>query len=258
MQATSTDAARAAELLNSFPQADLPYGSDTDPDSPRLDGLQQPASRLDITEAGLETRDAHKLLLAKSYFDCREFDRCAAVFLPTTLPRVPIDSAGRATGKAKATASEPTSPASALSQKALFLALYAKYLAGEKRRDEDSEMILGPADGGVTVNRELNGIAAILEQYFAERQAKGKDGGGWLEYLYGIILAKGKNEDLAKEWFIRSVNIYPFNWGAWQELANLLNTIEDVSVSLFLSTLVGLALTGHSSNRSVLDCPKTS
>ena len=119
-----------------------------------------------------------------------------------------------------------------LSQKALFLALYAKYLSGEKRKDEDSEMILGPADGGVTVNKELNGIAAILELYLAERQAASKNGGGWLEYLYGIVLAKGKNEKLAKEWLIRSVNIYPFNWGAWQELGNLLNTIEDVSVSL--------------------------
>jgi len=119
---------------------------------------------------------------------------------------------------------------SALSQKALFLALYAKYLSGEKRKDEESEMILGPADGGVTVNRELNGIATILEQYFGEREARAKNGGGWLEYLYGIVLAKGKNEELAKEWLIRSVNIYPFNWGAWQELANLLNTIEDVSV----------------------------
>jgi anaphase-promoting complex subunit 8 len=169
-------------------------------------------------------------LLAKAFFDCREFDRCAAIFLPTTISRIPIDNATRGKGKAKANESRTTPSVSALSQKALFLSLYAKYLSGEKKKDEESEMILGPADGGVTVNKELNGIAAILEQYLAERQARGKDGGGWLEYLYGIILAKGKNEELAKEWLIRSVNIYPFNWGAWQELANLLNTIEDVSV----------------------------
>ena len=221
-----TDAFRAAELLNSLAQADFPPGSDTDPDSPRPDGPPQPTSPRDLAEAALESREAHKLLLAKAFFDCREFDRCAAVFLPTTLPRIPVDGPGAGKGKATAKAS----PVSALSQKALFLALYAKYLSGEKRKDEESEMILGPADGGVAVNRELNGIAAILEQYFVERQARTKDGGGWLEYLYGIVLAKGKNEELAKEWFIRSVNIYPYNWGAWQELANLLNTIEDVSV----------------------------
>lgn len=238
-------------------QADFPPESDTDPDSPRPDGPPQPASPTDLVEAALESREAHKLLLAKAFFDCREFDRCAAVFLPTTLPRVPIDGTSRGKGKAKvkANASRPTLPVSALSQKALFLALYAKYLSGEKRKDEESEMILGPADGGVTVNKELNGIAAILEQYFAERQATAKDGGGWLEYLYGIVLAKGKNEELAKEWLIRSVNIYPFNWGAWQELANLLNTIEDVSV-FFGSSRADLLLTAYSSNRLVPDYPK--
>lgn len=196
----------------------------------------------DAAESALEAREAHKFLLAKAYFDCREFDRCAVVFLPSTLPRVPVvplspkvggnAAASKGKGKAKA-ASTPPKPVnlslSGVSRKALFLALYAKYLSGEKRRDEESEMILGPADGGVTVNRELNGIAAALEQYLADRHAKGRDGGGWLEYLYGIVLTKGKNEDLAKEWLIRSVNIYPFNWGAWQELANLMNTIEDAS-----------------------------
>jgi len=210
------------------------------PDEPHAAYSFQPPA-VDTAESALEAREAHQFLLAKTYFDCREFDRCAAVFLPSTLPRVPVvarsatPTATKAKGKANANASQSTPPgpaslaASSLSRKALFLALYAKYLSGEKRKDEESEMILGPSDGAVTANRELNGIAAILEQYFADRQSKGSYGGGWLEYLYGIVLAKGKNEDLAKEWFIRSVNIYPFNWGAWQELANLLNSIEEVS-----------------------------
>lgn len=215
-------------------------GEETDPDSPmpdessRADGLlrQHP----DATETALEASEVHRFLLAKSYFDCREFDRCSAVFLPHTLPRVPVVQSPKGKGKAKVakeSAKDGSVNVSGISQKALFLALYAKYLAGEKRKDEESEMILGPSDGGVTVNRELNGITALLEQYLAERQAKGKDGGGWLEYLYGIALAKGKNEEVAKESLIRSVNIYPFNWGAWQELGNLVNTIEDVS---FIST----------------------
>jgi anaphase-promoting complex subunit 8 len=160
------------------------------------------------------------------------------VFLPQTLPRIPFtpttppSAKGKGKDKAKASSTSKsvplTSDLSGVSQKALFLALYAKYLSGEKRKDEESEMILGPADGGVTLNKDLNVISAILEQWFKEQDAKMKDGGGWLEYLYAIILAKGKNEDLAKEWLIRSVNIYPFNWGAWQELANLINTAEEV------------------------------
>jgi anaphase-promoting complex subunit 8 len=195
---------------------------------------------VDPVEARLEQREHHKFLLAKTYFDCREFDRCAGVFLPDTLPRIPFTpsspSSAKARGKEKPRTSSSgkapplTSSLSAVSQKALFLALYAKYLSGEKRKDEESEMILGPADGGVTVNKELVGLSTILDRWFEEQNTKQKDGGGWLEYLYGIVLAKGKNEELAKEWLIKSVNIYPFNWGAWQELANLVNTAEEVSI----------------------------
>lgn len=242
---------RAAELLTSLPQPDPADGSDTEPDSPiehhATPGFKKP--RGDPTETVLETRESHKFLLAKSFFDCREFDRCASVFLPTTLPKIPstaistpAGAKGQAKGKSRLSDSVKEDPKATLlqlgnvSQKALFLSLYAKYMAGEKRRDEESEMILGPIDGGITANRELNTIAGILESYLAERETRGKDGGGWLEYLYGIVLAKGKNEDLAKEFLIRSVNIYPFNWGAWQELSNLLNNIEEVSAIILVTS----------------------
>lgn len=236
---------RAAELLNSFPSTDLTYGSDTDVDSPMSDDpppapLQTPINR-NAREAQLEAKELHKYLLAKTYFDCREFDQCAAIFLPGSSPKgsvTPVSpqaskiSAGPAKGKAKATApadlASSNSTLSNTSQKALFLALYARYMSGEKRKDENSEMILGPADGGVTVNKELNGVSGMLEQWLNERQASGGDGDGWLEYLYGVILAKSKNEELAKKWFVRSIHLYPYNWGAWQELANLLGTLEEV------------------------------
>jgi anaphase-promoting complex subunit 8 len=44
-----------------------------------------------------------------------------------------------------------------------LLALYAKFMAGEKRKDEDSEMILGPADGGSTANAQLGSITKGLQ-----------------------------------------------------------------------------------------------
>ena len=105
-------------------------------------------------------------------------------------------------------------------------------MSGEKRKDEESEMILGPADRGSTVNKELVGITRSLEGWFADREARGLSGSnqGWLEYLYGIVLAKGKTEEDAKRWFIRSVHLFPFNWGAWLELNELLNNVEEVSV----------------------------
>ncbi|KAF2816219.1 cell division cycle protein [Mytilinidion resinicola] len=233
----------AAELLTSLPSSDPAYGSDTDVDSPMSDAPppQTPTHAIlkDPIEARLEAREVHKFLLAKTYFDCREYDRCAAVFLPSTLPKGAANPVSfepeKSSAKGKKKLSTPTKRPSSidaisgLSQKALFLALYARYIAGEKRKDEDSEMILGPQDGGVTLNKELNGISMILEDWFSNLPASGRQGQGWLEYLYGIVLAKGKNEVLAKRWFVQSVHLYPYNWGTWQELSSLLGTAEEMT-----------------------------
>ena len=198
---------RAAELLTSLPGQDDAFEED---DATMSDADQTPrpnptvvTSNEDPEEALLEAKDAHKYLLAKSYFDCREYDRCAAVFLSSSLLLGPLSSsASHQRRKARLSAEHSNSlgaktsdPANAkktfatassfprMSQKALFLALYAKYMAGEKRKDEDSEMVLGPADGGSTINKELSSICAGLENWFSERAGKGKGGQGWLEYL---------------------------------------------------------------------------
>ncbi|KAL7653272.1 Anaphase-promoting complex subunit 8, variant 2 [Aspergillus niger] len=242
---------RAAEMLDSI----VPIEQyDTDPDSPMdypdaPSNPQNPYLRTqDPLEAALEAQESYKYLLAKSYFDTREYDRCASVFLPPTISPVPLTSTppnpkSRQSltpqkGKSKASAysgvkdnSVTRNPYPKLSQKSLFLALYAKYLAGEKRKDEETEMVLGPADGGSTVNKELPDLARGLEGWFTERQDKGLEerSQGWLEYLYGVILLKGRNEDEAKKWLIRSVHLNPFHWGAWQELNDLLASTEDLN-----------------------------
>lgn len=245
---------RAAELLTSLPSAednddddsrDHDAGSETDPDSPMSDANPPQTPNLppkDAIEARLEARETHKYLLAKTYFDCREFDRCAAVFLPGPLPRSSPPSASTpaakarqsAKGKASASIDTPTktkfsaASISGLSQRSLFLALYAKYIAGEKRMNEDSEMILGPQDGGVTMNKELPVVSAVLEEWFKYLPNSGRQPQGWLEYLYGIVLAKGKNDKSAMEYLIKSVHQCTYNWGAWQELQAILSTIEEL------------------------------
>lgn len=217
--------------------------------APPVTTITMPQLQLDPMEAQLEAREFSRYLLAKSFFDCREYDRCAAVFLPPTLPKGPIVPSSISTtktsprsardrtsykGKGKIVSSqgkgleELRDSVAGLSQKSLFLALYAKFMAGEKRKNEESEMILGPADGDVTVNKELNGVGMILEDWFKRRSETSTDTQGWLEYLYGIVLLKGKNEEAAKQWLLRSVHIYPYNWGAWQELSSLIGTAEDV------------------------------
>jgi anaphase-promoting complex subunit 8 len=256
---------RAAELLNSLPSTVEDHGSDTDVDSPMSDEPPPPHTPnlvpRDAAEVRLEAREAHKYLLAKTYFDCREYDRCAAVFLPGPLPKGPAHvtplsspvaktkNAVGAGAKAKAKTGTPTkatSPAASvvagLSQKSLFLALYAKYIAGEKRMNEDSEMILGPQDGGVTLNKELPAISAILEEWFNALPASARQPQGWLEYLYGIVLAKGKNDKVALDYLIKSLHYYPYNWGAWQELMSLLGTPEPHGLHLPRLRIAGAVL----------------
>src|SRR4051812_12651997 len=117
---------------------------------------------LDPEESHLEAKEINQYLLAKSFFDCREYDRCAAVFLPDTVLSGILSASSKGSqnastpkgkGKAKAPLSDRTSASipvelPRLSQKSLFLALYAKFMSGEKRKDEDSEMVMGPHDGG--------------------------------------------------------------------------------------------------------------
>jgi len=198
----------------------------------------------DPQEARLEATEVNKFLLAKTYFNCREFDRCAAVFMPNTLPKGPLSDLSSSTKPTKIKQTNKSGTATAqetsmnkghpeLSQKALFLSLYAKYLSGEKRKDESSEQILGPTDSAAAINRELVGISRILEARFAMQAETGVSSQGWLEYLYGIVLSKEKNDELAKIWLTRSVILYPYNWGAWQELCALLASADEVSALFY-------------------------
>ncbi|GAO17848.1 hypothetical protein UVI_02011440 [Ustilaginoidea virens] len=186
---------RAAELLNALPEpAD---GQD------EADGAQRASpvftANPDPEEAGLEAKELSKYLLAKSLFDCKEFDRCAAVFLPDSLLSSVLASHSEATasaasqrskGKAKAATetrlSGDAAPLPKLSQKSLFLALYAKFLSGEKRRNEESEMVMGPQDLGTVANKQLLVVGRFLSAWFRERTTSDDEvlgSQGWLEYL---------------------------------------------------------------------------
>lgn len=185
--------------------------------------------------------------MAKCFFDCHEYDRCAATLLPSLTPQQPVDrglhlgskSASTAKGKSRASGANvdlgtrPNQPPR-LSQKSLFLALYAKYIAGEKRKEEDSELILGPLDGPVTSNKELTKISAALESYLKSRGGLGGDepSDGFLEYLYAVVLIKGKNEQLAQRWLLKSVSRNQWNWSAWQELADTVGSVDEVCASV--------------------------
>lgn len=151
-------------------------------------------------EAILQAGELPTYLLSKSYFDVHEYDRSSSVL------------------------------ANCRSSKSRFLHLYAQYIAGEKRRDEESEMILGPLDTAATQNREVQSILSGLEAIFTEKGDDINEDDSWLLYLYGIVLLKQKNEDEARASFIKSVNLYPYNWSAWLELGSTLGNLGDVRV----------------------------
>ncbi|KAF7524142.1 hypothetical protein G7054_g11521 [Neopestalotiopsis clavispora] len=230
----------AAELLNAIPEPEV------DPDSSLLsDSSMFPptiiAQNSEPQEALLEAKEFNKYLMAKSFFECREFDRCAAVFLPESVLSGIVSATEpnqnpKGKGKAKATPASHSSSSSPrlpdISQRSLFLALYAKYLSGEKHKDEESEMVMGPQDLGLCVNKQLLTISRYLEAWFEQRRdehGEDVDGQGWLEYLYGIVLAKQKNEDLAIYWLVRSVHLFPMNWGCWLEITSLISRVEDLN-----------------------------
>ncbi|KAF7554218.1 hypothetical protein G7Z17_g3089 [Cylindrodendrum hubeiense] len=231
----------AAELLNALPET-----NDDDEQLDSADGKYTSpiyTPNTDPEEAALETKELSKYLLAKSFFDCREYDRCAAVFLPDSLLSSILTSRGEnpaastTKSKGKSKASESTRPTTAvplpkISQKSLFLALYAKFMSGEKRKNEDSEMVMGPQDLGTVTNKQLLVVGQFLATWFEERATEDEEiqsSQGWLEYLYGMVLAKEKNDERALSFFIRSVHKYTMNWGCWLEMTSLISRVEDLN-----------------------------
>ncbi|KAL3748251.1 hypothetical protein ACJRO7_009483 [Eucalyptus globulus] len=135
--------------------------------------------------------DGDFYLLAKSYFDCREYRRAAHVLR---------DQSGK---------------------KAVFLQCYALYLAGENRKDEENIELEGPLGKSDAVNKEL----VSLERELSMLRKNGSIDPFGL-YLYGLVLKEKGSEHLARNLLVESVNSYPWNWSAWSELQSLCTTID--------------------------------
>ncbi|KAF9284673.1 Anaphase-promoting complex subunit 23 [Mortierella alpina] len=191
---------RAAEALNGLPPpendiqttrsraAKLPDGQKyTSPYAEELclDLCSEP------TKAPLPEHDTY--LMAKTFFDLKEFDRCASVLKGCT------------------------------SSKSRFLRLYSKYLVGEKRREQDTREVLGPLDNGMAINREIQEIDSELTECY---NAGTLD--AFCKYLYGTVLIKRQRKSLAITVLVESVNQYPYNWSAWLDLGSCLPSYSAV------------------------------
>ncbi|ONK80372.1 uncharacterized protein A4U43_C01F16960 [Asparagus officinalis] len=143
--------------------------------------------------------DADCYLLAKTYFDCREYRRAAHALR---------GQKGR---------------------KAVFLRCYALYLAGEKRKEEELIELEGYLGKGEPINKEL----ASLERELSALRGSGSIDSFGL-YLYGLILRDKGCEKQAVKVLVESVNSYPWNWSAWSELLSFCTT-ADILKSLALN-----------------------
>ncbi|KAI1817821.1 cell division cycle protein-like protein 23 [Poronia punctata] len=209
----------AAELLNALPDdGDDVFGNESEHSvSPQRDRL----------ELLLEKRETPKYLMAKAFFDCHEFQRCAE----TLLPADPLGVSAVFQKKKKKNPATSLSQGK-ISQRGLFLASYALLIMGEKQKTEDASQVLGFSDTGSVSNKQLPRIRSVLEDWLARENPKDRtehgSSEGWLEYIYGMVLAKNQNYHLAKSWLLKSVSLYPWNWGAWQELCCLVRNARDL------------------------------
>ncbi|KAG0245784.1 anaphase promoting complex subunit 8 [Mortierella sp. GBAus27b] len=166
-------------------------------------------------DTNLVEHDAY--LMAKSFFDLKEYDRCASILEGYT------------------------------SNKSRFLRLYSKYLVGEKRREQDTREVLGPLDHGMAINKELEKIDSELAEC---HHAGTLD--SFCKYLYGAVLIKRQRKASAIAILLESVNQYPYNWSAWQDLGSCISS--HAAVTKMQSELPVSFMTTYFLSHVTLEC----
>ncbi|XP_028154746.1 cell division cycle protein 23 homolog [Diabrotica virgifera virgifera] len=139
---------------------------------------------VDISDDLDEEVDAY--LLAKSYFDLKEYDRCSHFVKDCMKP------------------------------KSRFLYFYSKYLSIEKKKIEDN-MIDTNSSHDPNKNETLVDLYTTLKIECFENRLD-----GYCLYLYGVILKKLDLVSVAIEVFIKSVIAEPMLWSAWFELGKII------------------------------------
>lgn len=124
-------------------------------------------------------------IVAKSYFDLKEYDRCSHYTRDCVNP---------------------------LSR---FLHLYSRYLSIEKKKLDNMTDSNCPPDP--MKNAALKDLCAVLRNDYFEKKMD-----GYCLYLYGVVLKKLELTPLAIDSFVESVSASPILWSSWQELAQLI------------------------------------
>lgn len=109
---------------------------------------------------------------------------------------------------------------------ALFLRLYALYLAGEKRREEEAVEISDPVEKCQVKNAELKVIEETLVALYKEGKLDGLN-----LYLYGVALRGLELKTEARKVLLESVRAFPCNWSAWLDIIAISADLNDVATA---------------------------
>ena len=151
-----------------------------DPPTPGTAGSAAACTR------GVPRREASRYLLAKSAFDCGELLRCYDLLKDRCA-----------------------------SGKALFLRLYAYYMAGEEKRQAH----IANREDATTVRNPY--AEAVLAELDAPSRAALVAADPYLLWLRGVLLRHAKRLPEARVVLVEAVALQPLLWAAWQELLAL-------------------------------------
>jgi anaphase-promoting complex subunit 8 len=100
------------------------------------------------------------------------------------------------------------------SQKAMFIRNYAKYLSAQKAREETEHDGLGPIHRLDQAHPKIKEIERDYKKGFELNELD-----GFNCYLYGLACKMLGLAQKALSAFIRSIDLYQWNWSAWLEVA---------------------------------------
>lgn len=172
-----------------------------------LNGLAPSSDPFDYPNLELSAEDKidqFSFMLAKTYFNCKEYDR-AAVTLKD-----------------------------AKSGNAVFLRLYASYISIDKRATGNSDEYLNigkeESSSSASSKEAADALDGKMGKLVSEVEVYHLNGGkpnGFLHYLVGMIYAKKKKFKLAQASLLRSLAIFPYNWSCWQELLSTFTNLDE-------------------------------
>ncbi|XP_050361875.1 cell division cycle protein 23 homolog [Nymphalis io] len=138
------------------------------------------------SDDGIIAEEKEAYTLAKSYFDCQEYDRAAHFIENCTSP------------------------------KCVFVHRYSQYMSSEKKRSDNA------TDTGSENTESTQVLLDLLSFFKANRNSLD----GYLLYLEGVVLKKLDLRSQAVTVLQAAVAAAPTLWAAWVELAGLANEYE--------------------------------